>query len=83
MKTYRPENVCTEEIKFKINEDNIIEYIEFKGGCKGNLSGIAALVKGSKVDNIINKLQGITCQNGTSCPDQLVKALIKATNSEK
>ena len=81
MQTYKPENVCSDEIRFKINKNNVIEHIEFKGGCKGNLSGLSALIKGSKVDDIINKLKGITCQNDTSCPDQLVKALIEANNS--
>ena len=49
-------------------EDNIIQDVEFLGGCMGNLAGIRNLVKGMSVDSVIEKLQGIKCgSKNTSC----------------
>lgn len=76
MYSYKTSGVCSSVINLEI-EDNIIKNLEFVGGCSGNLSGIGSLVKGMNVDDVIVKLQGIDCRNrGTSCPDQLSKALI-------
>ncbi len=50
--------------------------VEYIGGCNGNLKGIAALVKGMKVEDVIDKLENIKCgMKNTSCPDQLAQAL--------
>lgn len=50
--------------------------VQFIGGCNGNLKGIAALVQGQKAQDVIPKIQGITCgPKPTSCPDQLALAL--------
>ena len=76
MYSYKTSGVCSSVINLEI-ENNIIKNLEFVGGCSGNLSGIGSLVKGMNVDDVIVKLQGIDCRNrGTSCPDQLSKALI-------
>ena len=49
---------------------------EGKGGrCPGNTQGVAKLVVGRKVEEVIALLKGIQCRNGTSCPDQLARAL--------
>lgn len=73
--SYKTSGVCSSTINIDI-EDNIVKNVEFIGGCSGNLLGIGSLVKGMTVDEIINKLNGIDCRNkGTSCPDQLSKAL--------
>ena len=37
--------------------------------------GVAKLVVGRKVEEVISLLKGIQCRNGTSCPDQLAQAL--------
>lgn len=59
-----------------IVEDGIIQDVYFEGGCSGNLQGIALLVKGMKVEEVIDRLEGVHCGSKmTSCPDQLVKAL--------
>jgi uncharacterized protein (TIGR03905 family) len=76
IKIFKPDNVCADKIKIKIIND-VIEDVEFIGGCPGSLSGIAALIEGSKVGEVAEKLEGIPCQNQTSCPDQLSKALQK------
>lgn len=45
-------------------------------GCMGNTQGVAALVEGMEVEEVIKRLKGIDCGGrGTSCPDQLAKAL--------
>lgn len=57
-------------------EDDVIKECSFIGGCNGNLQGIGRLVEGMEVDEAIEKLEGINCNGrGTSCPDQLAKAL--------
>jgi uncharacterized protein (TIGR03905 family) len=72
---YKTSGVCCTEINFEV-EDNIIKNVIFKGGCSGNASGISKLVIGMAIDDVINKLEGITCgYKSTSCPDQLCKAL--------
>lgn len=75
MFVYKTKGVCSTEIHLDV-EDNIIKNVEFVRGCAGNLSGISVLVKGMNIDEAIDKLQGIDCKGkGTSCPDQLSKAL--------
>ena len=73
--TYVPRGVCSRLIELEI-EDDKIKNCRFIGGCHGNTQGISALVKGMDVDEAIAKLEGIDCAGrGTSCPDQLAKAL--------
>ena len=77
MFSYKTSGVCSSNINLEIS-NNIIENVEFIGGCAGNLSGIGHLVKGMSVDDVINKLKGVGCKGkGTSCPDQLSKALLE------
>lgn len=72
---YKPKGVCAQTIDIQV-EDGIIQSVKFIGGCMGNTQGVAALVKGMKVDDVIARLEGIQCGfKGTSCPDQLAKAL--------
>ena len=72
---YKTPGVCSTEIHLEIENDTI-KSVEFIRGCQGNLMGISALVSGMNIDDAINKLKGIDCRNkGTSCPDQLSKAL--------
>ena len=75
MHTYITDGVCSSKIEFEIQDDTIKE-IQFTGGCNGNLKGISSLVKGMSTKEAIDRLSGIQCGNrGTSCPDQLSKAL--------
>ena len=78
MKTinYQTSGTCSRPIDLEVNDDNTVASVKFHGGCNGNTQGISMLVKGMKVDEVINRLQGITCGNkSTSCPDQLAEAL--------
>lgn len=76
---YRTQGVCSQMINFEI-EDNKVKNVSFTGGCNGNLQGISRLIEGMDVDEAISKVEGIQCgYKNTSCPDQLAKALKKAT----
>ena len=64
-------------------DDGIITYIEIIGGCPGNSLGVSKLCIGMRIEDAIKKLEGIDCRSrGTSCPDQLSKALFKLKESE-
>lgn len=77
MQVYNTTGTCSRQILFRVDEDERISDVKFVGGCSGNLQGIAKLVDGQKIDDVIARLQGIICRSGTSCPDQLAKALVK------
>ena len=82
MNTYKTRGVCSREIRFEI-EDNKIKTVQFIGGCSGNTQGVYRLIEGMDVDEAIRRIDGIDCGGrGTSCPDQLAKALkeYKAAN---
>ena len=74
MQTYIPKGVCSRKINFKV-ENGIITFCEFIGGCKGNTQGLSKLVIGMTPEEVIRRLEGTDCRAGTSCPDQLAKAL--------
>lgn len=74
---YRCKGTCSSEVSFDVT-DNILHNVTFKGGCSGNLSGISSLTEGMSIDDVVSKLKGINCGGkGTSCPDQLAKAIEK------
>lgn len=74
-KTYKTNGTCSVQIDYDV-EDNKIYNLKFTGGCNGNLKGIAALVEGKDVNEVKERLKGITCNSKqTSCPDQLAKSL--------
>ena len=77
--TYIPKGVCSRKIDLEIT-DGIITSVTFLGGCHGNSQGVSRLVEGYEVQEAIRRLEGINCMGkGTSCPDQLAKALKEAS----
>ncbi|MCI5905609.1 MAG: TIGR03905 family TSCPD domain-containing protein [Oscillospiraceae bacterium] len=79
---FTPKGVCSRNITVELSDDGVIENVSFLGGCNGNLQGISSLVKGMKADEAISRLKGINCSGrGTSCPDQLSKALEAALSA--
>jgi len=73
--SYTPRGVCSRNIEIAI-EDGIILEVAYHGGCSGNTQGVAALIKGMKIEDAIERLSGIRCGfKTTSCPDQLATAL--------
>ena len=80
---YSPEGVCSVEFIFQI-ENDIVKELKIVGGCPGNTIGVSKLVAGKKIDEIIELLEGIPCGiKGTSCPDQIAKALIKYKETKR
>lgn len=78
---YQTKGTCCQLMQVKVQDDIVMD-AEFYGGCNGNLKGIKELIKGMRIDDVINKLSGITCgPKPTSCPDQLAKCLIEYKQS--
>lgn len=73
--TYFPKGVCSSKFIIEV-EDEIIKKVQIIDGCPGNTLGVSKLCEGRNIDEIISLLEGIDCRGrGTSCPDQLAKAL--------
>lgn len=79
MKTFKTSGTCAQAINYEV-VDGVVTQCKFVGGCPGNTQGVAKLVIGRKVEELIPLLKGIMCRNGTSCPDQLAQALEAATS---
>jgi len=80
---YYTKRVCSKKITFDI-DNGVVTNIKFYGGCNGNTKGVSQLADGMTPDEIISKLSGLKCLiRGTSCPDQLARALkeIKEKNN--
>lgn len=74
---YEPKGVCSMQMNIEV-ENEIIKSVKIIGGCAGNTQGVSRLVEGMNINEAIKKLKGIDCRGrGTSCPDQLAKALEK------
>jgi uncharacterized protein (TIGR03905 family) len=71
---YKTQGTCSRAIDIDAR-DGVIAQVRFTDGCDGNTEGISRLVVGMKVEDAIARLEGVQCRNGTSCPDQLAKAL--------
>lgn len=81
--TYQTEKTCSTIIKFTLT-GNVVTNVKFIGGCPGNLQAIPKLVEGMTVEEIEEKIGGIDCGGrGTSCADQLAKAVRKAYEESK
>ncbi|MFV0529168.1 MAG: TIGR03905 family TSCPD domain-containing protein [Lachnospiraceae bacterium] len=79
MHTYTTKGVCSQAIEFDLTEDRKVTDVKFVGGCAGNTLGVARLVEGMDIEDAIMRLEGIPCGfRGTSCPDQLARALKEA-----
>ena len=78
--SYKTKGVCSRAIHIE-EENGIVTSVKFDGGCSGNTQGVAALVRGMSIDEVIGRLSGIKCGfKSTSCPDQLAKALEEYKN---
>ncbi len=73
-KVVNTNGVCSSAIGYEV-VDGIVTDCQFFGGCPGNTQGVAKLVKGRRVEDVVKLLKGIQCRGGTSCPDQLARAL--------
>jgi len=81
---YTNRGVCSRKTVIDLSDDGIINDISIIGGCNGNTNGIAKLLKGMKAADAIERIKGIDCNGrGTSCPDQVAKALEDALGKLK
>lgn len=70
-------------MEFELTPDGKVRDLRFSGGCHGNTQGLAALIEGMEVGEAVRRLKGIDCHGkGTSCPDQLSRALEQAMVEE-
>ena len=74
MKQYATAGTCSRAIEYE-TENGVLTACRFVEGCPGNTQVMAKLAVERKVEDVISLLKGIQCRNGTSCPDQLVRAL--------
>ena len=71
---YKPKGTCSTLIEVEL-DGNVVKNVKFTGGCNGNLQAIPKLVEGLTVEQVEQKISGISCNGrGTSCGDQLAKA---------
>ena len=76
---YRPHGVCSTLIEYKLDDEGKIHDLKFTGGCNGNLKAIGLLLEGMEAEKAADTLRGNDCKGrGTSCADQLAKALDEA-----
>ena len=72
---YKTSGTCSQFIEVGVR-DGKVSKCQFYGGCSGNTQGVSMLVQGMDVQEVIKRLDGIRCgTKGTSCPDQLCRAL--------
>ena len=72
---YKTRGTCSTKINFDVI-DGKVRNVVFTNGCHGNTQGVSALIEGMDIDEAISRIKGIDCRGrGTSCPDQLAKAL--------
>ncbi|HEX3048538.1 MAG TPA: TIGR03905 family TSCPD domain-containing protein [Bacillota bacterium] len=80
---YETKGVCSSRIHLQV-ENGILIHASFEDGCDGNAQGVCRLVEGMPVKEVIQRLQGIRCEDkDTSCPDQLARALEKLLSEEE
>ncbi len=78
--TYSPQGVCSRQMEIEVEDDKIVK-VKIVGGCAGNTQGVSRLLEGMSVDEAVKRLEGIRCGfKGTSCPDQLSRALKQYKN---
>lgn len=79
---YKTRGTCAAKILLDV-DDGIVKSVRFIGGCSGNTQGIAKLVEGMPVNEVITRLKGIRCgMKQTSCPDQLAEALTEIAKQQ-
>ena len=80
---YTTRGTCSRLIKFDVDGDKVKD-VQFVMGCHGNTQGVAKLVEGMDIHEVIKRLKGIDCNGrGTSCPDQRAQALEQYLEQQK
>ena len=82
--SYKTWGTCSRAIDVTVDDDGVITECRYTGGCQGNTRGISMLVVGMKASDVIARLKGVQCgSKGTSCPDQLARALQESLDKEQ
>lgn len=80
---YQCHGTCSKSIEFELEGDTV-HNVKFNGGCMGNTTAVSHLVEGMTVDEVEDRISGIQCGfKGTSCGDQLAKAVRAAYEQEQ
>jgi uncharacterized protein (TIGR03905 family) len=80
MHEFTTRGTCSSKIHFDIRDDRVYS-LSFEDGCDGNLKALSRLIEGMKTGEVIAKLKGLDCDGrGTSCADQLARALEQASS---
>lgn len=80
---FRPQGVCSRQMRVELDEQDTIRKVEIVGGCSGNLQAVSRLVEGMTAEQAIERLRGIRCGfKHTSCPDQLARGLEQALKEQ-
>ena len=79
---YLTRSVCPSMLAFDLDGESV-RNVQFTGGCNGNLKAIGKLLEGADAQYAIRTLKGNDCGGrGTSCADQLTKAIEAALQKE-
>ncbi len=81
MFTYKTDGTCSRAISFEVDKEGRLHGVVFRGGCTGNTQGVARLCEGRPIEEVEQLLKGVQCRNGTSCPDQLSRAIAEYRKS--
>ena len=80
---FQTNGVCSQELSFALDDQNCVHNVRFLGGCPGNLAAISKLVEGADATQVAKLLKGNDCGGkGTSCADQLARALEQAVSQK-
>ena len=83
MYSYKTRGTCSQQILIDSDGD-VINEVQFIGGCAGNTQGVCRLAIGQKAEDVVRQLSGIRCgAKKTSCPDQLARAIEEALAQAK
>ena len=67
---------CGSLLEYDCDTNDTVHNVVFYHSCPGNSTGVAKLVEGMPILEVIHRLERIDCKRrGTSCPDQLAQAL--------
>lgn len=76
---YHTHGTCSKQIELEVDDNHIVQNVNFVGGCPGNTIGVAQLVRGRKAEDVVALLENVKCgTKSTSCPHQLAVALKEA-----
>lgn len=74
MRVYETQGICAKYIEVD-TDGKTLKDMRMYGGCPGQGKALLALCKGQPLRGIIKRLKGVDCHGGTSCSDQLARAL--------